>query len=346
MKTKSIFQFILILCFPLFSIGQTTDISEVERAELIAREAIKELNRGNYDQAISIFERCTQYDPLNIDYPYELAFSHKLKGDTLMAINILRNLRKHPRCNAMVYHLLAISQHEYGQVDKAINNLTDGILRFKRSGILYYQLGLYITDKNDPFDVAGVFEEGILNDPNFAGNYYEATKFFIEQMKPLGLMYGEIFCNLERNTERTAEISKLLYQAYRDIMVFGLNDPPLHHRGEIDPFVLKIEQTLDSLPELDSNPGMNALIKFNRELQSNYLAGQYFEQNPNIIIALREELAYLGHLESYFYWLFWQGNEKEFDLWIETNQSDFVAFLEWFRDNKIRLNAINKFLKD
>ena len=47
-------------------------------------------------------------------------------------------------------------------------------------------------------------------------NYYRAARIYCVTNEELwGMLYGEIFMNLERGSNRTAEISKLLYDTYK-----------------------------------------------------------------------------------------------------------------------------------
>ena len=60
------------------------------------------------------------------------------------------------------------------------------------------------------------YEKGIEVDPKFSSNYYRATLIYCGSSEKLwGLIYGEVFMNIERNSKRTAEISKLLYDTYK-----------------------------------------------------------------------------------------------------------------------------------
>ena len=59
------------------------------------------------------------------------------------------------------------------------------------------------------------WEDGINANPNCASNYYRLSKVFSLTEERIGtLIYGEYFILLEPNTQRTKEISKLLYENY------------------------------------------------------------------------------------------------------------------------------------
>ncbi len=60
------------------------------------------------------------------------------------------------------------------------------------------------------------FEKGIEVAPNYSSNYYWCARLYCNSTEEVwGMIYGEIFMNLERNSKRTAEISKLLFDTYK-----------------------------------------------------------------------------------------------------------------------------------
>ena len=63
-----------------------------------------------------------------------------------------------------------------------------------------------------------IWEKGIEIDPNYSGNYYNAAQYyFFTQDKVWGLVYGEIFVNLESYSKRTAEMKDLLLEGYKKL---------------------------------------------------------------------------------------------------------------------------------
>ncbi len=62
-----------------------------------------------------------------------------------------------------------------------------------------------------------MWEKGIKADVNNSNNYYYAAKYYTNNNSNLlwGLLYGEIFVNMESYTLRTEEIKALLYNGYR-----------------------------------------------------------------------------------------------------------------------------------
>lgn len=56
------------------------------------------------------------------------------------------------------------------------------------------------------------YEKGVYVEPAYSSNYYRLAQLFLSSKdKFWGLIYGEIFMNLERNSQRTEEMSKWLF---------------------------------------------------------------------------------------------------------------------------------------
>ena len=65
------------------------------------------------------------------------------------------------------------------------------------------------------------YEKGIEMAPEYPSNYYRLARIYCNSENEIwGVIYGEIFMNLERNTQRTREISALLYQTYQKALVY------------------------------------------------------------------------------------------------------------------------------
>ena len=65
------------------------------------------------------------------------------------------------------------------------------------------------------------FEKGIEVNPMFASNYFRAAKIYCNSSEEVwGMIYGEIFINLERTNDRTFKISKLLFDTYKSEITF------------------------------------------------------------------------------------------------------------------------------
>jgi tetratricopeptide (TPR) repeat protein len=205
---------ILLLLFTTqISYGQTNK----EKALAKANEGVRlEDEEGKIDEAIKLFEEAQQLDPENIDYPYEIAYACIRKKEYKKASDILEKLLNHKDVNPLIYQALGNAYDYQENTDKANETYVKGIKLFPNSGPLYLESGNMKMLKDDYSGALTYYEKGIEKDPKFPSNYYWASKIFCSSNEVVwGLIYGEIFINLERNSKRAVEISKLLYNTYQ-----------------------------------------------------------------------------------------------------------------------------------
>ena len=56
----------------------------------------------------------------------------------------------------------------------------------------------------------------------FPSNFYRLALLYLSSSDKLsGLIYAEIFMNLKRSTQRTKEMSKLIYETYKGAITQG-----------------------------------------------------------------------------------------------------------------------------
>src|SRR4030095_3920321 len=216
---KSLRSILLILFFliPSFLLAQP----DKEKAKEKVREAIKLMDGGKVDESLTLLEEAFKLDPHDITIPYEAAYAHTLKKDYKKSIEILERLKSHKDATDIFYQLLGNAYDYDKQEEKALSTYQDGLKRFPKSGRLYLEQGIVYLNKEDYNKALSMYEKGIEVAPHFPSNYYWASKIFCNSDNEVwGLIYGEIFMNLERNSRRTAEISKLLYDTYKQGIKF------------------------------------------------------------------------------------------------------------------------------
>jgi hypothetical protein len=82
--------------------------------------------------------------------------------------------------------------------------------------VLYSEYGELLSSNNSESVAIKQWEKGIESDPDYSGNYYFASKYYAQKGDVIwGLLYAEIFVNLESFSKRTNEIKDLLYKGYK-----------------------------------------------------------------------------------------------------------------------------------
>src|SRR5690606_28824665 len=100
----------------------------------------------------------------------------------------------------------------------------EGMKIFPNAGNLYLERGNIYLDRGFHDEAIINYELGIKADPMFSSNYYRLALLSLNSdNKFSGLIYGEIFMNLERTSSRTIEMSKLLYDTYKNAITLKDN---------------------------------------------------------------------------------------------------------------------------
>jgi tetratricopeptide (TPR) repeat protein len=334
-----------------------------EQALAKAREAVKlEDEEGKYDEAIKLFAEAQALDPENIVYPYEMAYAYSGKKEYKKAADILEKLLSHKDVHGRVYQALGNAYDYLGKSAKAIETYEKGVKKFPNTGELYLELGNMKVAKEDYSAALTYYEKGIENDPRFPSNYYWASKIYCNSTEEVwGMLYGEIFMNLERNSKRTVEISKQLFDVYKSEIKFtsdtsmnvsfsktatmnidDLKDP----KNFKLPFGMGCYEMILMMSVVgEKQIDINSLDRIRGRFIDDYFKGDKAKKYPNILFDYQQKIKRAGHFEAYNHWLVMKGDEVGFGKWQSANKAKWDAFINWYAENKIQLDLTHKFYR-
>jgi tetratricopeptide (TPR) repeat protein len=347
--TIGLFLFILV---GQFSFGQNTNEK--------LNEAIKLMDSGKVDESIALLEDCKKFEPDRFDYPYEMAYAYYLKSDYKESIKILEKIENHKFVTDRLFQLLGNSYDNIKKPKKAIEVYERGLKKFPNSGNLYLELGVMHLEDKDMNVSLSYFEKGIEVDPTFPSNYFWASKIFCKTTEEVwGMIYGEIFMNLERNSKRTAEISKLLYDTYKNEIKFTgensfsvsfsknstINISDLTNPGKLKlPFGVGVyEPTLMFSMLSTKSIDINSLDIIRSNFVDNYFQKGNDKTYPNVLFSYQKQVKDAGHIEAYNHWILMKGDEDAFGIWMNSNKEKWDKFVKWFTDNGMQIDESNKF---
>ncbi|MEC5143910.1 hypothetical protein [Chitinophaga sp. 212800010-3] len=260
-----------------------------------------------------------------------------------------------------------------GNTKDAIDTYEDGLKRYPAAGNLYLERGVMEIKKEDYSKAVQFFEKGIEQAPMFSSNYYWAARLFClgSAQKYWGMIYGELFMNLESGSKRTADISKILYDTYKSQIQFPTDTSiSVHFAG---PMTININYNpkdgANALAELLNQANNMKQMYGTRVYEpvlSLALAGEkridlaslnrvrtrfldVYEQQghqtrqPVVLFDRQREIRTAGHLEAYNYWLLSEGDKVAFNHWQLANDAKWQAFVDWFREHAISITDDNKF---
>lgn len=343
----------------LFAVSfKTISNEDKQSAESKGMKAIELMDQGRYEESLNLLDEAIILDPDRFDYPYEKAYAYYLRKEYKKSIEILSQISSHNDVTDQSFQLFGNAYDMIGDSSKAIEIYNLGLKKFPNSGKLYLEKGIVFASHNNYNDAVKSFEMGVSKDPKFPSNYYRLAAIFSQTKNPIwGLFYGEIFMNLERNTKRTESISKLLFNIYKDNIIFETDTSfkitfaklILDKIEDAKEFKLPLKsfyemqivlgttfaeknKTIDDFSKIRTASIQN----FNKNFESIY---------KNSLSDYHTKILNAGHLEAYNHWLMMRGDEENFEKWQEKNKFKWANFITWFKENSLTLDDKNYFVR-
>jgi len=246
----------------------------------------------------------------------------------------------------LVYQLIGNSYDLKGDKEKAIKIYDKGINKFPNSGKLYLEKGIVIASQEKWFEALDVWEKGIIADPTHSSNYFYASKVLAQTDEKIwGIYYGEIFLNLEPNTQRTSQISKLVYDTYKVCLPTENSKWGLKFSHKATNIVLgslkDLKFSFETVHNLAMEKGYKGiepkftitnLITIRKQFLKDWNA-DYADKYPNLIFNYHNLLIKNNMFEPYMFWILKDGANNEFQDWKSKNETSYNNFIEWFNEN-------------
>jgi hypothetical protein len=195
-------------------------------------------------------------------------------------------------------------------------------------------------------------------DPTFPSNYFRLAKLFLNTEEEVwGLIYGELFMNLERNSARTVEMSQLLFNAYKSEIKLTKDTTKVSFsktntivvNGPIKKLVLPFPIIFETVMLVslsdEETIDIHSLNRIRTRFINTFYDMKHNKTYPNLLYDFQKDIQKEGHLEAYHYWILSQGDSDQFDIWRQSHQAEWDAFVAWFTPNQIKITDKTKFLR-
>lgn len=362
----------LFLLLPLLTLAQkeTKDTRPSYRVEAMdyARPGVDMINDGKYEEAIEIFTKAKEIDPYYYIYDYEIALAYHFQDKYSESIKVLENtIERLDTLHPQLYQLLGNGYDMKDQHKKALKVYDEGLKLFPDFGGLYYEKGIiYYNRERDVKKAVLTWEEGVEASPAYPSNYYMLANMFCNTNDELwGLIYGEIFMNLEPGSKRTEEISQLLYATYVQAIEikskkkigisFVQNQaiPMPDGSGKMQlPFSMKYEMAMSAAAAIvvaEEKKLKVMKLSHLHALRVNFL--EVFQKNggedlkSHILFDWHNQLKEKGLFEVYDYWLFQMGEGEAATQFINDNPKKYQQLGDVLLDSPLIPTKENYFLR-
>lgn len=191
----------MLLCASLALFISTTAQAQDDKskAKELGNKAVQLEDEGRPDEAMPLLQESMKLDPENYVYPYEMVFCYRAKKEYKQALELMLKVLNYKGVKDDCYQMLGDIYDESGDSAMAMKTYFDGLKIFPNSGRLYVEIGNVFVLREQYQKAINYYEQGIVVEPDYPSNYYRATQVYLMTTDPVwGMMYGEIFMNLER----------------------------------------------------------------------------------------------------------------------------------------------------
>jgi tetratricopeptide (TPR) repeat protein len=320
---KTIFLAISVVIFSLPGISQ-------ENASQTAKNYIRQ---GDYNNAILVLNRAIETDRQNIELKKDLAFAYYLQRDYTKAIETIRPVIDNKDGDEQAYQITGMIYRAIEDTKEAERIYKSGLRRFPESGVLSNEYGELLWSNSDFSAAAKQWQKGIQNDPGFPGNYYNAAKYyFLSADKVWGIIYGEIFVNLESYSKRTPEIKTMLLEGYKKLFAETEMTKSQDMKNEFVKAFLDVMKNESQMISSGITPdGLSALRT--RFILTWY--EKYATKFPFRLFDYQRQLAKAGLFDAYNQWIFGAANNlSAFQQWTATHPDEYNRFIN-FQKNRV-----------
>lgn len=317
-KVISAFVIIMAICF------QATAQDSPGR---IAKGYIRQ---GDYNNAILVLNRAIPNDNENIELKKDLAFAYYMQRDLAKAMEVIKPVVDSRDADVQSYQILGMVYKAVDQTRDAERMYKNALRKFPESGVLYNDYGELQWDKNEYVSASKLWLRGIQTDQNFPGNYYNAARYYyMTEDKVWGLLYGEIFLNLESYSKRTPEIKRMLVEGYKKL--FRDTDITKNQDNKNDFIKAYLDIIKANAHVIDAGITPDALSA----LRTRFILSWYEKQSMNFPFRLfdyHKQLAKAGMFDAYNQWIFGAASDlSTFQQWTTTHSEEYNKFTAFQR---------------
>ena len=327
------------------------------------------MDAGQVDSALSLLMTADKRSPNNPRVLYEMAFAYGLKDNNDSAIAVLRRVVSLPDATDEDWAALANKLDDEDHGSEALLIYDQSIKQFPRSYRLFHERGVCLGRKGRFLDAAFDLQMAITLNPSYAPSYLRSAELhFMRGTNTFWGMYeGEIFMNLEPNTERSLDFGKQLWATYKKNLVLRPDGPLVTFCadeavsiGNDTISIRRYKKTQHKytygtgsyeFPLMYASVGATTLdlptLVLIREkfLEIYDKIGVDEEYGRNVLVDYQRQIKESGFMEPYSYWLLQRADTAAFQAWLAHNLHEYEEFQEWHKKNPLIITNQNVLLR-
>ncbi len=248
-----------------------------------------------------------------------------------------KKLIEQPNPDVQSYQLLGMAYKAIAKYKEGEKLYKSALQKFPKSGVLYSEYGDLLMSDNNKTEAIQAWEKGIEADANISSNYYYASKYYAKTGNIIwGLLYGEIFINIESLSNRTTEIKEQLLNGYKKLY---------ENRNTINALSNKQSAfqnaVVESFSKLTSMMKPPVTAESLTALRTRFILEWFNGPAKNFRFRLfdyQQQLLQQGYFEPYNQWVFGEIiNKDRFNNWVFTHESEMSRFKQFQRTSLFKV---------
>ena len=329
---KKIFSLLIVFSISLAAFAQDDVKTLHETAKTFMRS-------GDFDNAVIVLTRALQQDKKNLELQKDLVMSLYLKRDYTKALEGVKALLDRDDADVICFQLAGNVYKALEEAKECEKAYKKGLKKFPKSGPLYSEYGELLWATKD-YSAINLWEKGILLDPAYSGNYYNAALYyFYTKDKVWSLIYGEIFINMESLSQRGLAMKQQLLKAYKE-KLFADADLMKGEEKNKSEFAKAFLQTMARQSSV-ANKGITTETL--TMIRTRFILDWYTSNASKFPLRLfdyQQQLLKEGMFEAYNQWLFGAVEDlAAYDSWSKAHTDQYEAFNNFQKNRVFRMPA-------
>jgi len=281
------------------------------------------MRQGDFTNAILVLNRAVELQPNNLDFLKDLALSYYFANDYTRSLEIIKPVVERSDADDQCFQIAGNIYKATGQTKEAEKVYKRGLKKFPKSGLLYNEMGELANSIGGSESIKN-WEAGIQADPNYPRNYYNAARYYFVTGETLrGLIYSEIFLNMDPLGSRAPQTKLMLLDGYKRL--FTATDLEKASKDR-NPFIRAVLKSLNKQSQV-AMQGINAASL--TMIRTRFILDWFNEPGKPTFRLFDYQLQLLrnGLFDAYNQWIFGSaGNLSAFQNWINTHSLEYDGF--------------------
>lgn len=305
-----------------------TGFVQAQDAATLHETARSLMRQGDFENAQLVLDKALLQQPNDLDLLKDKAFIYYLQRDFTNSIELGKKLAARPDADVQSIQILGLGYKAIADEKESDKMYKAALKKFPGSGVLYSEYGELLSAASST-EAIKQWEQGIERDPSYSGNYYYAAKYYAQNGNIVwGLLYSEIFVNLESFSARTSEIKNILFGGYQKLF----SDLSILNKAKQNgtSFEKTVAANFGKLTGLmTSGVTPETLTALHTRFILNWFAGDG-RQFPFRLFEQQRLLLQEGYFEAYNQWLIGAVSDtQKFQAWMQNNAEDAKAFQKY-----------------